>query len=363
MKVVKIQLSPSPSQKKAIGKQLEEHRSLYNTCLSKKSLAWKDEKRNVSCFDLIKSEVRILKSSGAISNYSSLQQTVRRLDKAYQSFFKKGGFPRFKSKDRFRTISYGSYGDGCKIKNDRLYLQNVGLVKCLHLRFPQKIQTLSVTKDGDKYYVSLGYEYKGDTDATKANKSIGLDFGLKNFLTTSDGDSFRSPKELKRSLKEIGKLHRRLHRAEKGSKLRKKHKNSVSKCQRKIANRRKDFNHKLSRKIVNENKVIVCEDIKLADLVSEISNINRTYADVAIGQFRQFLTYKAENAGRILMQVDPAYTSQECSSCGRVAKKSIKQRTHECECGCKLDRDHNAAINILRRGLASLSARTDFSFG
>lgn len=361
MKVFKIQLSPTPAQAKAIEKQITEHRGLYNTCLAKKIAYWKDAKKNLSAYDLIKSEIPPLKASGAISNYSSLQQTIRRLDKSYQAFFRKGGFPRFKGEDRFRTLEY-TYGDGCKIKQGKLYLQNVGMIKCLHLREPAKIKALSVTRDGGNYYVNLSYEYTGDIDVKRTDKAVGLDFGLINFLTTSDGEVFQSPKFLKRSLKENAKIHRRIHKASKGSLERKKHKLTLAKANRKIGNRRKDFNHKLSRKLVNAYDIVVVEDVKLADLKARASegpkpmarNINRSYSDVAFGQFRNFISYKAENAGKIFVKVNPAYTTQECYSCGTIVEKTLKQRVHSCPCGYTADRDFNAAQVILRRGLASL---------
>lgn len=363
MKVVQIMLSPTPAQATLLQRQLDEHRLLYNTCLAKKIKAWTEEEKSVSAYDLIKTEIRPLKDGGAISNYSSLQQTVRRLDKAYSAFFKKNsGFPRFKNKDRFRTIEY-TYGDGCKVRGDKIYLQNVGEIDCHSPRFPEKVKALSITKSGRRFYVNLSYEYAGDVGTKRREANVGLDFGLKTFITTSDGEKFQAPKPLKRALKENAKIHRRIHRAKKGTPLREKHKRTLAKVNRNIANRRKDFNHKLSRSLVNRYDTIVVEDINLADLLTAIPNINRAYNDLGFGQLRQFLTYKAENAGKVCIRVNPAYTTQECSSCGRLVEKDLSERIHVCPCGHTEDRDVNAAKNILRRGLASLSAGTGFSFG
>lgn len=357
-KCKKILLFPSRSQAKKIDIQIEEHRQLYNRCLHLKKEAWVERKENLTCFDLIKSEVKKHKKH---SNYSSLQQTVRRLDKAYSSFFRrvnkgeKSGFPRFKSKDRFRTIEYGSYGDGNKIKNDRVYLQNIGQIKCSTKAFPKNIKKLSITKIGDRYYANLLYEEVNLELVERTNNAIGIDFGLKTFVVTSDGEKFESPKFHRESLKNEAKIHRRIHKSKKGSKLREKHKKTLQKVKNKIANKRRDFNHKLSRKIVNRNDIIVIEDIALQKLTSNINNINRTYRDVAWGQFQTFLTYKAENAGKVVVKINPAYTTQECSCCGHIEKKLLNQREHICNnCGYKDDRDVNAAKNILRRGLASL---------
>ncbi len=359
MRVKKIKLVPTPHQKGVLTKMLAEHRFLYNHCLALKIDAYNTEKKILSCFDLIKSEIKKLKTEGKFetSNYSSLQQTVRRLDKAYQSFFRRiktggsPGFPRFKNADRFRTIEYGKRGDGNQIKKESLYLQNVGLMKCLWFGDFPDYKTMSLSKIGDSFYANFIVETQPEKPFV-TNKAIGLDFGLKTFLTTSDGLKIESPKFHKQSLKELAKIHRRIHRADKEK--RKRYKKALAKLQQKVANRRQDFNHKLSRKLVQGYDFIFLEDIILHDLQSDFRNINRTYADVAFGQLRQFLTYKAENAGKILKTVNPAYTTQECWKCGARNKLELKDRLYVCPCGHSEDRDINAAKNILRRGLASL---------
>lgn len=316
---------------------------------------YKNNKKNVSCFDLIKSEIPKLKIDGAISNYSSLQQTLRRLDKTYQSFFRNGyGFPRFKNKDRFKTIEFGKYGDGCKIKGNDIYIQNVGLIKCLHLPEIKDIKNLSISFRAGKFYVNMCYDPLGREKISKTGEFVGLDFGLKTFIVGSDGTSYDSPKFHKKSLKEEGKINRKIHKNAKGSKERQKYKKAMAKHKKKVSNRRKDSNHKLSRKIVNSYDIICIENIKINSLNSDIRNINRTYRDVAFCQFQNFLTYKAEDAGKILIKVNPANTTKECYNCGAMVDKDLKNRTHKCSCGYTEDRDINAAKNILRRGLASL---------
>ena len=353
MKTVQVLLYPTKGQITLLNQQLEEHCLLYNECLSLKIEKYKENKTNLKCFSLIKSEIPKFRR---ISNCSSMQQTVRRLDKAYNKFFtefKNGtGFPRFKSASQFKTIQY-IYSDGAKIKGDILYLQNIGNIKCSWFSKVENISSLSITKKSDKFYVNLGIE-DCITESRITNKQIGLDFGLKTFITTSDGEKIDSPKFHKQSLKNETKVHRRIHRAKIGSKLRKKHKKSLQKVKNKIANRRKDFNHKLSRKFVDRYDLIVVENINLKKLTTKIKNINRTYADVAFGQFRQYLTYKAENAGKVVIKVNPAYTSQDCI-CGNRVPKTLNERIHVCSCGHIEDRDILGAKNILRRGLASLA--------
>lgn len=336
---------------------IDEHRLLYNHCLAKKSTTYKESKINISCFDLIKTEIKKLRECGQIkiSNYSSCQQTIRRLDKSYQVFFKKGGFPRFKAFERFNTVEYGVRGDGNQIKGSKLYLQNIGLIKCLWFLELKDYKTLSITRRGDKFFANFIIESVFKEKTAPSNKQIGIDFGLLNYITTSDGQIIDSPKFHKKSLKELAKIHRRIHKCEKKSKARQKHKKTLAKIYEKIQNRRKDFNHKISRRLVNNHDLIVCEDIRLQKLMqSDISNINRTYADVAFGQFINFLSYKAEIAGKTFLKINPAYTTQECSRCKQLTKLSLKERTFCCNyCSHTENRDINAAKNILRRGLAS----------
>lgn len=367
IKVIQVPLYLKPSQVTVLDKQLAAHRSLYNSCLAKHIEFYKAEGKSVGGFTMIKDFIPAKMVEDAslgldwikLCNYSSLQQTVRRLNKTFTAFFKsckggvKRGFPRFKNRDRFCTIEYSKHGDGWKIKGDSLYIQHLGMVKMAgHCNIKNSVR-MSITKRGGKVFASFTVEETGVT-LPASDKSIGLDFGLKTFVTTSEGEKIESPKFHKATLKQEAKLHRRIHKAEKGSKARAKAKRSLQTHKRKEANRRKNFNHQLSRKLVNNYKVIVTEDLTMKDFVSDIKNINRSYADVAWGQFTQFLRYKAENAGRVFIKVNPAYTTQECSSCGSLAPKLLTERWHECSCGYKEDRDINAAKNILRRGLASL---------
>lgn len=350
MKTTQIQFFPTKKQRKLISLQLNEHRNLYNECLNRRKIAFENEKIKISTFDLIKSEIP---KHRKLSNCSSMQQTVRRLDKSFQKFFKeKRGYPRFKGIDRFNTIQY-IWGDGIGIKKGVLYIQNVGQIKCNLSRIDSKIISCSVTKKHEKYYLNFAVE-NFKQFFTKNENSTGIDIGLKTFVTTSNGEKFESPKFHKKSLKEEAKIRRRIHRSKKGSKSRSKHKKSLVKLKRKISNRRKDFNHKLSRNLVDRYDILVFEDIKLSDLITNINNINRTYADVAIGQFRDFVFYKAENAGKIAIKVPAFNTTKECSNCGNIVEKSLQDRKHICECGYSDCRDINAAKNILRRGLASL---------
>jgi len=343
IKVLQFRLFPSKSQLSAIKSQLETHCKLYNECLEYKKTLWETEHKNVTCNDLIVMKVPLYKG---LSNYSALQQTVRRLGKSYQAFFRQNSsFPRFKNVSRFRTIQFSKIGDGCKVLDNSIYIQNVGVIPGnFHREMFGKPKTLLITLRNNKLYVSILFDEKSGVKASRdINKSVGIDFGIKSIITTSDGDKFVSPTFTKDKLKDIQRLHRR------------KNYKALNKVYEKITNRRKDFNHKLSKEIVSKYDIIALEELKVESITSDYSNVNRRLYDVGICQLINFITYKAENAGKLVIMIDPAYTTQTCTKCGNIVKKELSERTHNCQkCGLKIDRDVNAAINIARAGLSSL---------
>jgi putative transposase len=339
-----FRIYPTKKQRKLINLQLEEHRQLYNYCLKFKSKLYKLFGKNISAFDLIKRFVKKFKKQ---SNYSALQQTVRRLDKSYKAFFKKhGGFPRYKK--LFKTIEYSKYGDGCKLSDNNtiLYLQNIGKIKVKnHRKIEHKIKTLSITYKNGIYHVNVICSTSIYCNDIHKNivKSVGIDFGIKHLISTSDKEQIFAPKPLSYKLKSLAKAQR------------KKNYKVANKIYKKITNIRKDFNHKLSRKLVNKYDVICLEDISSKDWLTNIRNINRTISDINIGQLINFIVYKAESAGKRIMFVNPSYTTQQCSKCGKMVEKTLKERVHKCSCGFVCDRDLNASYNILRLGLQSLT--------
>lgn len=183
-----------------------------------------------------------------------------------------------------------------------------------------------------------------------------MDFGLKTFITTSDGDKIDSPKFLKQKLKQLKKATAKRDKVEKGTKDRKRKTRIVQTIFRKITNQRSNFNHQLANKIIAANDIIVIEDLNIQKLSSgQINNINRTYKDVSWTQFAQMLAYKAENAGRKVIKINPSNTSKTCNSCEKIHELTLQDRVISCNCGHNQDRDLNAAKNILALGLQYLA--------
>ena len=216
------------------------------------------------------------------------------------------------------------------------------------------IKTCTIRKSAtDKWYVSFSCEALSML-LPKSDKAVGIDVGLTSFATFSDGSKIDNPRFFRQEEKALAKAQRKLSKAEKGSSERKKRCKAVAKVHERISNRRNNFTHQESRKIVNQYGVICIEDLSVNQMVHNRC-LSKSIYDAAWSQFAQYLSYKAESANRTLVKVNPAYTSQNCSACGHREVKKLSDRVHNCSCcGISIDRDHNASLNILSLGLKTL---------
>ncbi len=251
-----------------------------------------------------------------------------------------------------------------------LHLSKLGTVKVhLHRDIEGTIKTLTLKREGEQWYAVFACEIGKPEALPVSYEDVGIDLGVTHFAALSNGDFIENPRHFRKAEKRLGQLQEALARKKRGSHRRKKAVQAVAKAHRKIRNRREDFLHKASRKLVKRYQVIVFEDLQTANLIKHPkpkqdkatgrylpngaaakAGLNKSMSDAGWSQFVQYCTYKAACAGRTLVRVDPRYTSQTCSGCGAVVKKTLEERWHSCECGCTLDRDTNAAINILRTG-------------
>ena len=291
-------------------------------------------------------------------NFSSAQATLRRLDKAFNAFFRRvkageyRGYPRFKGEDRFRTVEFPSYGDGCRLKeNGRLYLQNVGHIKVkLHRAIEGTIKTVSVKKSCGKWYVIFSCDLGDAPEPVQGGPEVGIDLGLKSFLATSDGSSVDPPRYYGKAQKKLKRAQRALARKKKGSSRRRRARERVARLHEKTANQRRDFHHKEARKLVDAHGLIAHEALNVKGLAR--TRLAMSVHDAGWAQFVNILVAKAEEAGVRVVVVNPANTTQACSSCGAMpeTKKTLSDRLHNCSCGYVADRDVNAAENILALG-------------
>ena len=344
-------LYPTKNQETIFRKMLVVHVALYNRALAENRAQYEATKKGPSCFDQIKNSMQGFDRQGV--NYSSLQQTIRRFHKSLKAFFRrKHGFP--KPKEAFHTIEFGKHTDGWKFKDNQLYIQGLGIVKASwHRTMFGKPKHLTISRKPDgKIFISIVTDYVPIVPGNNGS-SVGIDLGLKTFVVTSDGEKIKHPTPYLRKLKTIKRLRKQIKASKLNAKRLRKKKRALTKTHRKVSNQRADFLHKLSKSFVTKYGAIAVEDIKVKDFDDRPRRVNRKQRDVAWASFLTMLEYKSERQGIAFKRVNPAYTSQMCSSCGVIVPKTLKVRVHECSCGHVEDRDVNAAKNILRLGFGS----------
>ena len=360
LKAFKFRLVPNNTQKVLINKTLGCCRFLYNQMLNEKQTKYlSKDTSNLKTEKEYKIEFDWLKEVDSIS----LQQSRIDLKTAYDNFFRKlkAGQPtnlKFKSKNNpknsYRTININN---SIRIKGNRIKLPKLDFVKFKKSReVPGKIKSVTVSKNIlNQYYISVLCETKIQK-FPELDTKIGIDLGLKEFCITSDNEFVSNPKYLKKLESKLVKVQRTLSRRVKKSKNRFKQQKKVFKIHQKITNQRLDFLHKLSTKLINENQVICLEDLQVKNMVKN-HKLAKSISDVSWSKFVELLKYKANWYGRELVQIDKFFPSSKlCSNCGNIKKDlTLEDREYYCSaCGRTINRDYNAALNILREGLRIL---------
>ncbi len=363
LKTFKYRLYPTRKQETLLNRQLEECRWLYNHFLEHRKNAWEWYGVGLSHYEQQNTLPCLKKGRPSLDTvYSqSLQNVSVRIDLAFKAFFRRGkhgenpGFPRFKGKGQYSSLTFPQWNSGCDLTGKGLRLSKIGTIPIvLHRPVEGRIKTCTVLKlSTGKWWVTLSCEKVPEKVLPWTALSVGIDVGIKTFASLSDATEIPNPTFFKQSAKRLAQKQRKLERQKKGSKEREKTKKIVAKVHERIAFRRSDFAHKESAKIVRQYGRIFVEDMTVNEMNSHRC-LNRSIRDAAWSQFFSFLSYKAESAGREFSKVNPAYTSQTCSSCGHRQKLPLSDRTFLCPCcGMEKDRDHNASLNILRLGLES----------
>jgi putative transposase len=360
-KTYKYRLNPTKQQRTLLANALELCRWVYNETLATRKNVWEQEQISLSLYDTNKLLTDWKKDKPELTQVFSqvLQNVQERVDLAFKAFFRrvkageKPGYPRFRGYGRYDSFTYKQFG--FKILDNGLLLSKIGLVKIiLHRSMEGEIKTLTIRRDAvGNWYACFSCEVEPEP-LPKSKKAIGIDVGLESFVTLSSGEKVPNPRFFRRDEKELAKAQRKLSKAEKGTPERAKRRRAVQHIHHRIANRRKDFAHKLSRQLVNEYGVIAIEKLNGKNMLQNHC-LAKSISDASWNQLVQYVMYKAEYAGREVVLVDPRNTSKRCSRCGTLVEKSLSVRVHKCSvCGLSIDRDENAAINILALGLQSL---------
>ena len=365
LKTYQYRIYPTTKQRKTFEAILEACQTLYNQALAMRKQAYEKHGESLS----YKIQANYLTPLRQESHFWSsihidvLQDTLRRLDKAYQAFFRRAkvgqdpGFPRFKGKGRYRSMTF-SHLSKQLIRNEKKRMARIVVPKVGHIaiRYHRplpngKIKNLTIQRKASGWYVNIAVKV-AEVPEVEVQTTIGIDVGLESFLTTSDGDKVHNPRYFRESERQLGKAQGILSRRKKGSVRYQRQREIVAKIHEHIANQRRDFHYKTAHRLFSQCDEVAVEDLTIRNMVQN-RHLAKSISDAGWGSFQSILQSKAANAGKQLTKVDPKHTSQKCSGCEAIAKKSLSVRIHDCpDCGLQLDRDHNAAINIKKAAVA-----------
>jgi len=385
LKTYKYRAYPTKAQTSNIENQFSMCRCLYNWALADRIWLYENHGVSIDCYSQI-NELPILKAErpwfkGVHSQV--LQDVLKRLDLGFKSFFRRvkegagaAGFPKVKKFKQYNSITYPQYSEA-PISNT-IKVPKIGNLKIVfHRNLPEnaKVKTLSVTKEAGKWFVCFSFEHEFEVEHKQSSTFVplGIDLGLDAFLYDSNGKHVKAPRFFRKSQDKLAKLQVKFSKAEKKSKRYGRLLVAIQKCHYKIKCQRQDFHHKTANDLLSKIDVLVVEKLTVKNMsrkpkpkkdpnsddylpngASAKAGLNKSILDAAWSSFVNLLKYKSEQAGKLLICVNPAFTSQICSCCGEIVWKTLSIRTHRCtNCGLVLNRDHNAAINILRLGLQS----------
>lgn len=355
-KAYKFRLYPNTKQQEYFAKTFGCTRFIYNRMLADKIKYYKETKKTLyNTPTQYKKEFEWLKEVDSLA----LANAQLNLQKAYKNFFvKQNKFPRYKSKNNNQSYTTNNQGGNIHFTEDNKYIilpkiKGVKVVK--HRDIKGTIKSVTISKNcANQYFVSILTEYEEPKKLINNKNMVGIDLGIKEFAVLSDGEKIENPKFLKKSLNKLKREQRKLSKCAKGSNNRNKQRVKVARVYNKVTNQRNDFLHKLSTRLINENQVICLETLKIKNMIKNHC-LAQLISDVSWSKFVNLLTYKSEWYGRSIIQIPQNYaSSQTCSVCGYVNKETKDLSVREWSCpNCKTyhDRDINASINILRKGL------------
>jgi len=347
LKIIEYKIYPNKAQEQKLYSILRNARRLYNTALEHRIKEYKENSKTISYYDQAK------KFKGKYNMPASLTQAVlRKLDITYKAFFSRGyGFPRFKNWRRFNCIELRQYKTDGYFDAGKLKLWKMKIKTSNHRELEGKPMQGRIIKRVTGWYWQITCEIEKSEQKEKIQTAIGLDMGLKALVFDSEKNQTKAPKFLRQSEEKLITYHKSVSRKKKGSYNRRKAVDILAKTYLKVKRQRLDFLHKLSRKYADYDLICV-EKLNIAGMLKN-HKLAKSIADASWNLFLQLLRYKAESAGSYFVEVNPKYTTQKCSQCGTMVKKTLSQRTHICpECSLIIDRDYNASLNILRLGIS-----------
>lgn len=366
VKAYRYRLYCTKAQATSLNRWLDLSRWVYNKTLEVRKTSWEDAEVRIGLFATNRLLTQWKQEKPELQEVHSqvLQNAQKRVDSAFQGFFRrckqskeKAGYPRFRNRFRYDSLCWPQYPGGAVLDGDVLRVRGIGDIRVnLHRPVDGKVKTTTISRTATgKWFVSFSVEVE-PVRLPVSQRAIGLDAGLENLLTSDRGRVIHNPRFLRRGEHDLKRAQRKLSAEAKGTAARAHRRVAVAHIHERIRNQRINFAHRISRYFIDHYGVIVFEDLNVLNMVKNHC-LAKSIQDAAWTMIRNFTVYKAAEAGRTVILVNPAYTSQDCSRCGHLEKKPLSQREHRCPaCGLVLHQDHNAAINILRLGLQSLGA-------
>ena len=362
-KTYKYKLKPTLSQERLLERTLMLCRQVYNAGIGERREAWRVRGVSVSYYQQ-KAELPGIKEAMpeyAEINAQVLQDVILRVERAYHAFFRRikagetPGYPRFRGRNRYNSLTYPQVGQYCSARFDNgfLVLSKIGR---LAVRWSRPIEgtpkTVTIQREADGWYACISCANAPKHPLPLTGQETGIDLGLEAFSTLSDGTRIFCPGWYRKAERALKMAQRQVARRKKGSSRRKRAVTLLAKAHLKVKRQRADFHHKAALHLVQTNDTIYHEDLQTANMLKN-HHLAKSIQDAGWSAFLSILSFKAACAGRRVIAVDPAYTSQTCSGCGVMVTKGLSVRWHSCpDCGTSLHRDHNAAKNIERAGQA-----------
>ena len=358
MKTFVYKLRPTSTQAALLTEMVETCRHLYNHALGERKTAYQERGESIGFARQSAGLPTLKRGSPYLPRVHSqvLQDVLHRVDRAFQAFFRRvkagetPGYPRFKGRGWYDSFTYPQWGNGVKLEQGRLILSKIGALR-LHAdrRLEGTPKTCTIVRQADGWYASIACEVVV-SPLPPTGKAVGIDVGLESFATLSNGTQIANPHYYRAAERNLKQAQRRLSRRVKGSNRRRKARELLAKAHLKVKRARQDFAHKTARALVNDYDQIAVEKLNIRGMVRN-HPLAKSISDAGWGFFLSILIAKAASAGRVVVEVNPAGTSQMCAQCGESVPKRLAVRWHSCPyCGCELHRDHNAALNILKRG-------------
>jgi putative transposase len=362
-KTYQYKLKPTPEQERMLDRTLMLCRHVYNAAIGERREAWRLRSVSITYYQQ-KAELPGIKEAMpeyAEVNAQVLQDVVLRVDRAFQAYFRrlksgeKPGYPQFHGKGRYNSFTYPQCGDhgGARLDNGFLVLAKLGRIA---VRWSRPLEgtpkTVTISREADGWYVSISCAEAPIQPLPPTSQEIGIDLGLEAFATLSNGTRIFSPGWYRKAERALKTAQRRVSRRKKGSNRRRKAVKLLAKAHQTVRRQRQDFHHNMALALVREYDTIYHEDLQVANMLKN-HHLAKSIQDEGWSAFLSILAFKAAYAGKRAVAVPPAYTSQNCSGCGRMVWKSLSVRWHQCpyeDCGTHLHRDHNAALNILVLG-------------